>query len=332
MQIELFDPKADTDSLRACYQIALACHSCDTPFLPPPSFAAVEGEWAHGWGMGDPSQTWLARDDSGEAVGCCRLTLPQRDNREVAFCDVLVTPERRRSGIGSALLAHCADNTRQADRARLRAMAVDRSAGEAFARAKGASGGIDEVMRAMEIDASLPARVAELRAGALTLAAGYEMLSWQAPTPDEYLGELAELHRLFADAPMDEGMEPMAMDPDRLRSMEDAMLAVGVKRYTVVARHAADGQLVALTEIATDPETPEWGFQLLTSVRREHRGHRLGLLVKIAMLEVLAEREPGLRHIFTGNAGANEHMIAINEQLGYRIVAAVRSWELGLEG
>jgi GNAT superfamily N-acetyltransferase len=332
MRIEEFDAKADADTLRACHQIALACHPYDTPFLPPPSFTAFKGEWAHGWGSGDPSQTWLAQDDSGKAVGCCSVTLPQRDNREVAVGELMVTPERRRSGIGSALLAHCADKARQAGRTRLRSMAVEGSAGEAFARAKGASGGIDEVMRSMDIDASLPARLAGLRSAALPLAEGYEMLSWQAPTPDEHLSEIVDLHKVFADAPRDEGMDPMAMDADRIRGMEDAMLAVGVRRYTVVARHSADGQLAALTEIATEPETPGWGFQLLTSVRREHRGHRLGLLVKIAMLEFLAEREPAIRHIFTGNAGANEHMIAINEQLGYRIVAAIRSWELDLAG
>jgi RimJ/RimL family protein N-acetyltransferase len=99
----------------------------------------------------------------------------------------------------------------------------------------------------------------------------------------------------------------------------------------VVARHIASGQLVALTEIATDPDTPGWGIQQLTSVRREHRGHRLGLLVKIAMLDFLAENEPDVRHIFTGNAGANDHMIAINELLGYQVAAVFRSWELDLE-
>jgi GNAT superfamily N-acetyltransferase/RimJ/RimL family protein N-acetyltransferase len=330
MRIEEFDPKADTDSLRACHQIALAGHKYDTPFMPPPSFNAFKGEWAHGWGLGDVSETWLGRDNSGAAVGCYRLRLSEHDNRDVAFCSPMVTPDRRRSGAGSALVAHCADRARAAGRYRLQGFAPDGSAGEAFARAKGATGGIDAVMRTMDIDASLPARLAELRTAAQSQADGYELLSWQAPTPEEHLGQLVELERLIADAPRDEDMEPMAIDADRIRGMEGAMLALGVHNYTVVARHSASGELVALSEIAVDPETPDWGFQQLTSVRREHRGHRLGLLVKIAMLDLLAEREPGLQHIFTGNAGANEHMIAINELLGYHIAATMRSWELSL--
>jgi len=54
-------------------------------------------------------------------------------------------------------------------------------------------------------------------------------------------------------------------------------------------------------------------------VIRAHRGHRLGLLTKTAMLELLASAEPQLEWITTGNAAANEHMIAVNEQLGYQV-------------
>ncbi len=61
-----------------------------------------------------------------------------------------------------------------------------------------------------------------------------------------------------------------------------------------------------------------------------HRGHRLGLLVKVVMLEWLTEAEPAIRRILTGNAGANAHMIAINERLGFAVVDTYRSWELDL--
>lgn len=329
MRIESFDVEKDTGSLRACYRIQLAASACDTPWLPQISFNAFTGGW-QGWGSDDPRQAWLARDDTGEAVGCYRLTLPDKDNPTVGFCELTVTPERRRAGAGSELLAHCADRAREAGRSRLHGSALDGSAGEAFARGKGASGGIDEVMRAMQIDEGLPARLSALQEEAQPHAAGYEMMSWRAPTPEENLGELVELHKIIADAPRDEGIVPSALDADRVRSMEAAMLAMGGRIYTVVSRHTVSGQLVALTQVAIDPDIPGWGFQQLTSVRREHRGHRLGLLVKIAMLNLLAGNEPDLRHIFTGNAGANDHMIAINELLGYKIAAVIRSWELDL--
>ena len=60
---------------------------------------------------------------------------------------------------------------------------------------------------------------------------------------------------------------------------------------------------------------------------RPHRGHRLGLLVKVAMLELLAEREPQLTRILTGNTDANEHMIAINAELGFSVLDEWRWFE-----
>ena len=65
-----------------------------------------------------------------------------------------------------------------------------------------------------------------------------------------------------------------------------------------------------------DPEYPEWGTQGLTAVTRPHRGHRLGLLVKLAMLEQLAPASRRSSRIITGNTDTNQHMIAINAELG----------------
>jgi RimJ/RimL family protein N-acetyltransferase len=68
-------------------------------------------------------------------------------------------------------------------------------------------------------------------------------------------------------------------------------------------------------------------------VTREHRGHRLGLLVKTAMLEWLAVAESALERIVTGNAAVNRHMIAINEELGYELLGPqTQSYELPVAG
>jgi hypothetical protein len=96
-----------------------------------------------------------------------------------------------------------------------------------------------------------------------------------------------------------------------------------------MARHDATGELAGLTMVEVGPERPEWGFQALTAVAREHRGRRLGLRLKLAMLDLLARQEPQVKHILTSNSQANEHMIGINETLGYRVIGPPeRSWEL----
>jgi hypothetical protein len=70
----------------------------------------------------------------------------------------------------------------------------------------------------------------------------------------------------------------------------------------------------------------------MTVVTRPHRGHRLGLLLKVAMLDLLARREPQIRQIVTWNAESNRHMAAINETLGYRVMDRwTTSWQLSAE-
>ena len=79
---------------------------------------------------------------------------------------------------------------------------------------------------------------------------------------------------------------------------------------------------------AVDPVQPGWATQELTAVTRPHRGHRLGLRVKVAMLDLLAAREPQVTRILTHNVEGNEHMIAINTELGFEVLERQPSFEL----
>jgi len=143
------------------------------------------------------------------------------------------------------------------------------------------------------------------------------------------LDHAAALNRAGDDAPHDASHEELLWDAARVRATDQRAQLYGMQPYTVMARHDATGEPAGLTMVEVGPERPEWGFQALTAVAREHRGHRLGLRLKLAMLDLLAEREPRVRHIFTSNAETNAHMIGINEILGYRVIGRTeRSWEL----
>jgi len=50
------------------------------------------------------------------------------------------------------------------------------------------------------------------------------------------------------------------------------------------------------------------------------------------LVDRLAAREPQVTRILTGNADGNQHMIAINEQLGFRVLSRWPSWELDVAG
>jgi hypothetical protein len=102
-----------------------------------------------------------------------------------------------------------------------------------------------------------------------------------------------------------------------------------VRTYGIAAVKSDTGAPAALTEVAVDPADPEWGHQMLTGVTREHRGHRLGLLAKVAMAEWLRTAEPQLERIQTWNAQSNQYMIAVNEALGYTILGQpANGWRL----
>jgi RimJ/RimL family protein N-acetyltransferase len=79
--------------------------------------------------------------------------------------------------------------------------------------------------------------------------------------------------------------------------------------------------------VYVDSDCPWQGHQYDTSVRSGHRGHRLGLLLKTAMLRWLRDEEPQLRVIDTSNAASNEHMIRVNETMGYHIVLKTIEWQ-----
>jgi hypothetical protein len=142
------------------------------------------------------------------------------------------------------------------------------------------------------------------------------------------LGAVAALFDAEADAPHAPGEEPMFWDGARVRADGARIAAQGLRWYTIVARPDAGGDPVAITQVGVDPAQPDWARQELTAVVRPHRGHRLGMLVKLAALDLLAEREPQVAQILTHNADGNEHMVAINAQLGFEILQVTMSWEL----
>jgi RimJ/RimL family protein N-acetyltransferase len=164
-------------------------------------------------------------------------------------------------------------------------------------------------------------RVTQLREQAARAAAGYSLVSWDGRTPSEYLARYAEVENAMGDAPHDVGEEHSVWDADRVREqIDDLRERQGRLMYTLAALLDASGEMAAVTAVEPDPDNPEWAHQQLTAVTRPHRGHRLGLLVKAAMLDWLAEAEPRLERIVTGNAAANRHMIAINEELGFELL------------
>jgi GNAT superfamily N-acetyltransferase len=330
VRIDQYDPEADEDRLRACHEIMVSAQPEDDPNVPPFSLSMVRGWLVHD--PDEPRQCWLATAESGTPLGFYSLRLPTRENRSNGLLDLIVGAGSRRRGVGTALLAHAARQAEAAGRTLLMSEAREGAPGAAFAGAVGAKAVLQDARRILDVGPDLHARLPGLRAQAESHAAGYSLRRWIGRTPDDLVASACALNAAMADAPHSDNYEPISWDADRLRLAEQRTVIQGTREFSVAAIQDGTGEMAALTQVTVDPAgAPGWAYQQLTAVIRAHRGHRLGMLLKVAMLEWLAEGEPQLRHIVTFNAVPNQYMIAVNEALGHRVSDYFQTYELPVE-
>jgi GNAT superfamily N-acetyltransferase len=294
------------------------------------AFAAHEGAFKrfHLLAAGPPG---------GATAGVALLEVPLLDNRHSAeVVWVAVHPERRRRGAGRALVETMAELGR-ADGRRVLNSVVDVPPGtntthpsSGFATAMGFEptlGGNKRVLR-VPLD---PQQVDALRVFAAGVAGAdrYRTLTFRTPWPEEYTEDHCELgRRMSTDEPAgDDDHEEEMWDAQRIREGDALLAAQRSTKLAAVAQHNESGRLVAFTELLLSPDRPGEAWQMATLVHPEHRGHRLGLSVKLANLEFLATAEPSIHQVVTGNAGVNAPMIAINEMLGFQVVSEGWFWQ-----
>ncbi len=129
----------------------------------------------------------------------------------------------------------------------------------------------------------------------------------------------------------DDDHEEEVWDAERVRENDALHLARGARFLVAVAQHVASGRLVACTELLLAHDAPEQAWQMLTVVHPEHRGHRLGLAIKVANLDALARQAPAVRRVVTGNASVNAPMIAVNEMMGFEVAGEGMFWQKRLQ-
>lgn len=268
-----------------------------------------------------------------EVVGAARVVLSTQDNLSVAALDVAVHPAHRRRGVGSALLAEVERLARTAGRTTL-VTELDEpgpgAPGRAFALRAGFSCDLVETRR----DLLLPPdeqRLAALEERARAASRDYRLVVWRDETPEELVDDRALLERrMSTDAPHgDLPLEEEHWDAARVREYERMHRARG--RTVLSAGAVRDGRLVAFTDLQVPREQPERAHQAGTLVLREHRGHRLGALVKAAVLRELARALPEVRRVTTYNAESNAPMVAVNEALGFVVAGHLSSWSRPLD-
>jgi GNAT superfamily N-acetyltransferase len=271
---------------------------------------------------------WAAVHD-GTVAGHLEVALPLTDNTHRLDFTVAVHPDHRRQRIGSALLEHV-ERMAPAEHRTVLGAESDVAAGhDDPAAGFAARHGFATAQRELRSRLQLPVDVASARADAEKHADGYEVLTSWDGIPDEWLTDRALLsRRMSTDAPLgalDYAAEEW--DTQRVRRIFDLAREQRRRVVETVARHRASGRLVGYTTLAVAEHMPEVGYQWDTLVLGEHRGHRLGMLLKAANLQALHAELPRVRSVHTWNANENEPMLRVNRALGFEPIGQMTEWQ-----
>lgn len=321
LRITDLDPAAlGDDDARALAEVSNAAEAVDAPHLDPVDADYVRRSHAYNHDM-QPTHGLLVAYDQDRIVGYAGLHTSTWDNPQLVFVDLLTHPDLGGHGAGDALLARALERARAEGRTEVVGDAWIGSHRADFWERHGfpvASRAANRRLLLADLDHSLLAR---LLAEAEAASAGYELVDLPAPAPEELVPDLLALHLAMNDAPLDDlRLEDDAWPVERFRGYEQAMAARGMRLHRLLARRTSDGELGGHTVVVVEEDRPTLGFQEDTAVITGHRGHKLGLRLKIAMLRVLSEREPQLRYTDTWNAESNTHMIAVNDAIGCVVV------------
>lgn len=270
----------------------------------------------------------LVAERDGKVIGYASAMLPGLDNKHLVEIELDVHPEHRRAGVGSALLAEIERIARADARTVLLAYVPDTVEGrpllphngQHFAARHGFETKTTEIRRCVDLTGVDEAALDELLAAAWAKAADYELVTWINHAPDDLIEALAYLDsRMNLDAPTgDLTIEATTPDPARMRDHERRSITSGKLRVATAVRHRRTGAVAGWTDIVVVPGDEENAWQGITIVDPEHRGHRLGTILKIVNQRRLREYRPRMRFVTTWNDEANDFMVNINESVGYR--------------
>lgn len=301
---------------------------------------------------GAPSRLFVVHDPDGAVVAAGSYDTKQEPGTPNCWIAVGVAPAHQRRGIGSLLADHLEGIARDDGRTQWKTYAVSRQTGPAsgpgylvpptgygavpedeagvrFLTGRGwRFGQVNRISRL-----GLPPDQSVIRAlhDRATSAAGpdYRVHAWAGRTPEEWLAGIALLEtRMSTDAPAGDMGEPEDVwTVDRLREHEDELARAPRTMVTVAVEHVPSTTLAGFTQLAVPDDSARAVMQWDTLVLREHRGHRLGWLLKVAGIERVEQDFPGRPSIITFNAEENRPMLDVNEAVGFVGVGSEGIWE-----
>lgn len=289
---------------------------------------------------------FLAREGD-EVVSSCSVEFGLDEGATAGGLNIRVRHDEWGRGIGSELLPFLEDRIREAGRANAQTWTEHPASPGDRINARTGFGSVpadhvarflrrhgydlEQVYRNSRLDITGDLTEAAALARDARSAAGteYRVVSWEMPTPPEFIDDYAWMKsRMSTDAPnADLDVAEQQWDAERVRRLDARDAAGGFRRFTTAAQHVESGRLVAFTDLYVLPVRPTIARQDDTLVVGEHRGHRLGMLVKCAALAQLRDSVPEVRYVETFNAEENRPMLDINERMGFRPLLYAGEWQ-----
>ena len=167
----------------------------------------------------------------------------------------------------------------------------------------------------------------------LTLAeaasADYRVVQWLLPTPPEFVAGYAWMKsRMSTDVPAAAlEFDEEVWDAARIALHERRHLEGGNTVQVTAAQHRGTGELCGFNELVIGRDLTRATHQEDTLVLTEHRGHKLGLLVKTTGLLAWRTVAPDSPRVVTYNAEENRPMLDINEAIGFVPVSYEGAWK-----
>ncbi len=273
--------------------------------------------------------TTLVAWSGDEAVGIAEVELHYFDsNADRCEIEVEVHPRHRRRGIGLTLARELLHVVGRDGRRLTTGWGPVSDETDGFWCRLGAPLSFQEHANRLDMAAVDPARMAEWIDDRHGRAGDLELIEWVGPCPHEHLEMYTAMKVAMSDAPMgDLDYEPDTFSTDQMRSMERSYIARGYEHWVIIVVDPATGEAVAHTEVQVNTHRPTVSIQNDTVVVPAYRGRRIGRWMKAEMWRRLRERRPEVEILSTFNAGANDHILAINHAMGYRYIASYGGWQ-----
>jgi GNAT superfamily N-acetyltransferase len=297
----------------------------------------------------DWTQLGFAATRGDDVLGAVKLMISNQPDASTVEFDLMVDPPHRGRGIEELLLAEVEREARERGLATIQTWTLHRPHKDG-ARLEPSTGWgsvpaedpqtrfqvesgftLEQVERNSVFDLTGDSSPVErMLAEALAVAGeDYRSIQWTSPTPPEYVDGFAyAISRMSTDVPAG-GLviDEQHWDAARVERRDARLKAQGLTVSVAAVLHVPTGRIAAYNELAIGEDRAGATQQFGTLVVKEHRGHRLGTIVKCANLLRWRELVPESPRVSTFNAEENRHMLDINETIGFVPASYAGAWK-----